>query len=85
MLSCLDVKLLGEGEEAVELLLHHVHLALVHEVEDGLQVRVLDPPQVEERVLVRIAPQDVPKTGRLIATIPYRRYRTVPTGANQNT
>ena len=52
-------QLLGDGEEAVELLLSHVHLTLVHEVQHGHQLLVLNPLQVEEGVLVRVAPQDV--------------------------
>ena len=53
-----NFELLGDGEEGVEVVLGHIHLAVIHKVEDGLQVSVLDPLEVEQRVLVRVAPQD---------------------------
>ena len=55
--EALHLEVPGHGEEGVELLLCHVHLAVVHEVEDGDQVGVLDALQVEEGVLVPVAPQ----------------------------
>jgi hypothetical protein len=50
-------ELLGNGEKAVEIVLRHVHLAMVHEVEHTFQIRVLHPLQIDQRVLVRIPPQ----------------------------
>ena len=40
----LHTQLLGDREEGVELLLRNIHLAVIHEVEDGLEVAVLYPP-----------------------------------------
>ena len=60
----LHPELLGHGEEGVELLLRHVHLAVVHEVEHGHEVRVLDALEVEQRVLVAVPPQDRPEERR---------------------
>ena len=37
---------------------------MIHKVQHGLEVRVLDPLEVEEGVLVGGAPQDVPEEGR---------------------
>jgi len=36
---------------------------MIHEVEDRLEVSVLDTLQVEERVLVRVAPENISKEG----------------------
>ena len=60
----LDLELLCHGEEGVELFLGHVHLAVVHEVEDGQEVGVLHPPQVEEGVGVGVPLQNGPEEGR---------------------
>lgn len=40
----------------IQLLLSHIDLPLVHEVEHGEELPVLDPLEVEERVFVRVAP-----------------------------
>ena len=61
--EALHLEVLRHGEEGVELLLCHVHLAVVHEVEDGDQVGVLDALEVEQRVLVAVPPQDRPEEG----------------------
>ena len=54
--EALHPQLLGHFQEGAELLLRHLHLAGVHEVEDGLQVAVLHPLQVEEGVGVGVPP-----------------------------
>jgi hypothetical protein len=54
-----DFELLRDGQKAVELLLGDVHLPLVHEVEDGEQLLVLHPLQVDQGVLVRVPPQHI--------------------------
>ena len=42
----------------------HVHLAVVHEVENGLQIAELDAFQVEKRVSVWVFPQNRAKEWR---------------------
>ena len=59
-----DFQLLGHGKEVVEVLLSHVDLPVVHKVEDGLEVIVLDALQVEEWMLVRILLEHRPEEGR---------------------
>ncbi len=55
----LDTEILRHSQKWVELLLRHIHLPLIHKVEDGEQLLVLDTLQVEEGVLVRVPPQDL--------------------------
>ena len=43
--------------------LSHIHLPLVHEVENREQLLVLDALEVEEGMLVRIPAKDVPEEG----------------------
>jgi hypothetical protein len=57
----LHPEVLGHREEGVELLLGHVDLAHVHEVQHGEELLVLDTLQVQERVLVGITPEDIPE------------------------
>jgi len=54
-------EIFSNGQEAVELLLGDVDLSHVHEVEHTEQLLVLDPLQVEEGVLVGVAPEHVPE------------------------
>ena len=37
---------------------------MIHEVEDGLKVRILDPLEVEQRMLVLVPPENVAEEGR---------------------
>ena len=59
--EALHLQLLGHGQEGVELLLRYVHLAVVHEVEDGHEFSVVDALEVEERVRVGVPLQDGPE------------------------
>ena len=54
-----DLELLGRQEEGAEVLLGHVDLPVVDEAEDGLQVGLPDPLEVDHGVLVREPPQEV--------------------------
>merc|ERR1719186_1369397 len=54
-------KVFCNSKECVELLLSHADLPVVHEVEHALEVRQLDTLEVDERVLVGVATQDVPE------------------------
>jgi len=38
-----DLKLFGDGQEGIEVLLGHIDLAIVDEIQDGRQVTVADP------------------------------------------
>ena len=55
----LHSEILSHGEEGVEFVLGHVHLPVIHEVEHSLEVGVTDPLHVEERMLVRVPPENV--------------------------
>ena len=50
-----DLETLGGLEEGVELVLRHVHLAVVHELEQGEEVVILDVSQDYDGVLARVA------------------------------
>ena len=43
--------------------MRHVHLAVVHEVEDTHQLSVLDTLQIKQRVIVGIFPENVSEEG----------------------
>jgi len=49
------------SQKGVQLLLSHIHLSLVHEVENREQLLVLDALEVEEGMLVGIPAKDVPE------------------------
>ena len=49
-----DFQRLGSLEKGVELLLGHIHLTIVHELEQGVEVLVSDVTQDDDRVLTRI-------------------------------
>ena len=51
------------GEEGVEVFLSHIHLAVVHEIEDAHQVAVLDALHVEQRMFVPVPPENGPEEG----------------------
>ena len=53
------LEILGRHQEGAEVLLGDVHLPVVDEAEDGLQVGLLDPLQIDDGVLVRETPEDV--------------------------
>ena len=53
----LHPEIFGDGEEVVEILLGHVDLAVVHKVEDRLEIGEADPLHVEEGVLVGVTPE----------------------------
>jgi hypothetical protein len=55
------LKLFGDGEEGVEVVLSDVDLTVVHEVEDAEEVVVGDTPQVDERVRVSVCSRLLPK------------------------
>ena len=59
----LDLEILCHCEKRVELLLGDVDLALVHELEDRDEVVIEDALEVEQGMLVGIAPQDGPEEG----------------------
>ena len=52
------LEILGHSEKSVELVLGNVHLAVVHERDDGEQLTMVDPFQIKKRVLVRVPFQD---------------------------
>ena len=59
----LDFEIFSHSQESVELLLSHVDFSLIHEVEDTDELLVLDPLEVEQGVLVWIAPQHISEEG----------------------
>ena len=60
----LDGEILRGGQEGVEVVLGYADLTVVHEVEDGDQLGVLDPLQVEQRPLVPVHLEHPPEEGR---------------------
>ena len=56
-------KVLGDGQERVELVLSDVNFSMIHEVEHSQQVGVLNAFQVQKRVLMWILPQHAPEEG----------------------
>ena len=57
-MESLDLEILSELQETVEILLSHAHLAMIDEVDDGLQVWEGDTTEVDERVLVVVPPEN---------------------------
>ena len=56
-----DPQTLGTLEEGVEGVLGHVDLAVVHELEQGVQVVVADITEHDDRVLTRVALNSIKK------------------------
>ena len=56
------LELLGGCKKALEILLRHLGLPEIHEAENELQGLVLDPFEVNQRVLVGIVNQDLLQT-----------------------
>ena len=48
----LDLEVLRHGEEGIELLLGNVNLALVHELEQDLEVLVVSPLQYDDQLAI---------------------------------
>ena len=57
----LHLQFLGSQEEGVEVILRDIDLAVVDEVYDILEVGGTDAPEVEQRVVVWVAGEDVPE------------------------
>ena len=57
----LHLQLLRHREEGAQLVLGHVHLPVVHEVQHGQDLTELDSLQVDERVGVPVVAQQVPE------------------------
>ena len=57
----LHLQFLCSQEEGVEVILSDIDLAVVDEVDDILEVVCTDAPEVEQRVVVRVAGEDVPE------------------------
>ena len=53
------LQILSRQEEGAQVLLGDVDLPVVDEAEDGLQVGLLDPLQIDDRVLVGETSQEV--------------------------
>ena len=54
-----DLQVLGRHQEGAEVLLGDVDLPVVDEVEDGLEVGLLDPLEVDKRVVLGQTPEQV--------------------------
>ena len=57
-MKSLYLKILSQLEEAVEILLSDADLAMIDEVDDGLEVREGDTAEVDERMLVAVPPEN---------------------------
>ena len=57
-MESLDLEILSELQETVEILLSNVLLAMIDEVDDGLQVGEGDSTEVDQRMLVVVPPEN---------------------------
>ena len=59
----LHFQVFSHSKEGIELFLSNIHLAVIHEVHDTLELGELDTFQVQERVLVGVAAENVSEEG----------------------
>ena len=57
--QALDLEILGKHQEGVEILLCNVDLAVVDEVDKGLEVSELDASKIDERMMMWEPPENV--------------------------
>ena len=53
----LHFQVFSHSKEGIELFLSNIHLAVIHEVQDGDKVGILDAFQVQEGMLVPVPPE----------------------------
>merc|ERR1719206_635035 len=78
----LDLQLLGSLEEGGQLLLGHVHLSSIHELEDGSEVRKGDILEYDDRVLGGVLLQQVLEVGRAGAQDHLVSFRVLTLGSD---
>ena len=59
----LHFQVFSHSKEGIELFLSNIHLAVIHEVQDGDKVGILDAFQVQEGMLVPVPPEDCAEEG----------------------